>query len=301
MAATTSNPSAPGVTAVARRGRSRKFARPLWRFARNQPLGMLGLTLVLMTLFVAAFGHWLTTHNPNALSADILVGPSADHWFGTDQNGRDYYSRVISGARITIALSVIAVTIGFGVGTALGMISAYYRGAFDLIFQRFIDAFLAVPGIILALFLVAVLGRDTINLILILSILIIPGVVRFARGTSLQLLSSPYIEAAEVLGAGTSRILVRHLLPNLLPSVAVVVTTSIGGLLLVAAGLSFLGLGVQPPTAEWGRMLSESRQFALSYPHLAIFPGVGLSLAVLGVNLLGDALRDIWDPRLRTL
>ncbi len=298
MAATTAN-STP--VSVARRRVGTRALQPLWRFARQQPLGMVGLVLVVLTLVVAAFGQWLATHNPDSLSADILVGPSADHWFGTDANGRDYYSRVVSGARITVALSVVAVTVGFGTGTALGMISAYYRGAFDLIFQRLIDAFLAVPGIILALFLVAVLGRDTINLILILSVLIIPGVIRFARGTSLQLLSSPYIEAAEVLGAGTPRILFRHLLPNLLPSVAVVVTTSVGGLLLVAAGLSFLGLGVQPPTAEWGRMLSESRQYALSYPHLAIFPGVGLSLAVLGVNLLGDALRDVWDPRLRTL
>ncbi len=278
-----------------------KQARSFARFARTQPLGTFGLTLVLIIVFIALFGEWLVRSDPDAFSNDILQGPNAKHWFGTDHIGRDYYSRVISGARITVALAVIAVAIGFGIGTVLGMASAWALGWFDLFFQRLIDALLALPGIILALALVAVFGRETHVLILILTLLITPGVTRFARGTALSLLNEPYIEAAQALGAGTPRILLRHLLPNLLPSVAVVVTTSVGGLLLVSAGLSFLGLGVQPPTAEWGKMLAEGRNYYLTAPYLAIFPGVGLSLAVLGVNLFGDAIRDVWDPRLRAL
>ena len=271
------------------------------RFARTQPLGTFGLLIMLVIVVIAIFGEWFIRFDPDAVSLEVIEGPSAKHWFGTDDNGRDYFSRMMIGARITIALAVIAVAIGFGVGTVLGMVSAWAKGWFDLLFQRVVDALLAVPGIILGLFLVAVLGRETHNLVLLLTLLIVPGVTRFARGTALSLLNEPYIEAAHALGAGAPRVLLRHLLPNLLPSVAVVVTTTIGGLLLVSAGLSFLGLGVQPPTAEWGKMLAEGRNFYITAPHLSIFPGLGLSLAVLGVNLFGDAIRDVWDPRLRSL
>ena len=208
---------------------------------------------------------------------------------------------MVSGGRITIALAVVGVVLGFLGGTTLGVISAWAKGWLDLVFQRVVDALLALPGIILALFLVVVLGRDTLDLILVLTLLIIPPITRFARGTTLSLLTEPYIEAAYAVGARTPRVLGRHLLPNLLPSVAVVITTSIGSLLLISAGLSFLGLGVQPPTAEWGNLLAESREFTLYAPYMAIFPGLAISLAVLGVNLFGDAIRDVWDPRLRSL
>ena len=271
------------------------------RFARTQPLGAFGLLLVVLILVVAIFGEWMVRTDPDALSSNILQGPSTDHWFGTDNNGRDYYSRMVSGGRITIALAVVGVVLGFLGGTTLGVISAWAKGWLDLVFQRVVDALLALPGIILALFLVVVLGRDTLDLILVLTLLIIPPITRFARGTTLSLLTEPYIEAAYAVGARTPRVLGRHLLPNLLPSVAVVITTSIGSLLLISAGLSFLGLGVQPPTAEWGNLLAESREFTLYAPYMAIFPGLAISLAVLGVNLFGDAIRDVWDPRLRSL
>ena len=277
------------------------LARRFGRFARTQPLGAFGLLLVIIIVIVAIFGEWMVRADPDALSSEILQGPSAEHWFGTDSNGRDYYSRMVSGGRITIALAVLGVVLGFAGGTVLGVISAWAKGWLDLLFQRVIDALLALPGIILALFLVTVLGRDTLDLVLVLTLLIIPPITRFARGTTLSLLTEPYIEAAHALGARTPRVLGRHLFPNLLPSVAVVVTTSIGSLLLISAGLSFLGLGVQPPTAEWGNLLAESREFTLYAPYLAIFPGLAISLAVLGVNLFGDAIRDVWDPRLRSL
>ena len=281
--------------------RTATLARRFRRFARTQPLGAFGLLLVVLILIVAIFGEWMVRTDPDALSSNILQGPSTDHWFGTDNNGRDYYSRMVSGGRITIALAVVGVILGFLGGTTLGVISAWAKGWLDLIFQRVVDALLALPGIILALFLVVVLGRDTLDLILVLTLLIIPPVTRFARGTTLSLLTEPYIEAAYAVGARTPRVLGRHLLPNLLPSVAVVITTSIGSLLLISAGLSFLGLGVQPPTAEWGNLLAESREFTLYAPYMAIFPGLAISLAVLGVNLFGDAIRDVWDPRLRSL
>ena len=275
----------------------RRFAR----FARTQPLGAFGLLLVIIIVVIAIFGEWMVRADPDALSSETLEGPGAAHWFGTDSNGRDYYSRMVSGGRITIALAVLGVVLGFAGGTVLGVISAWAKGWLDLLFQRVIDALLALPGIILALFLVTVLGRDTLDLVLVLTLLIIPPITRFARGTTLSLLTEPYIEAAHALGARTPRVLGRHLFPNLLPSVAVVVTTSIGSLLLISAGLSFLGLGVQPPTAEWGNLLAEPREFTLYAPYLAIFPGLAISLAVLGVNLFGDAIRDVWDPRLRSL
>ncbi len=277
------------------------LARRFGRFARTQPLGAFGLLLVIIIVVIAIFGEWMVRADPDALSSETLEGPSAAHWFGTDSNGRDYYSRMVSGGRITIALAVLGVVLGFAGGTVLGVISAWAKGWLDLLFQRVIDALLALPGIILALFLVTVLGRDTLDLVLVLTLLIIPPITRFARGTTLSLLTEPYIEAAHALGARTPRVLGRHLFPNLLPSVAVVVTTSIGSLLLISAGLSFLGLGVQPPTAEWGNLLAESREFTLYAPYLAIFPGLAISLAVLGVNLFGDAIRDVWDPRLRSL
>ena len=277
------------------------LARRFGRFARTQPLGAFGLLLVIIIVVIAIFGEWMVRADPDALSSETLEGPGAAHWFGTDSNGRDYYSRMVSGGRITIALAVLGVVLGFAGGTVLGVISAWAKGWLDLLFQRVIDALLALPGIILALFLVTVLGRDTLDLVLVLTLLIIPPITRFARGTTLSLLTEPYIEAAHALGARTPRVLGRHLFPNLLPSVAVVVTTSIGSLLLISAGLSFLGLGVQPPTAEWGNLLAESREFTLYAPYLAIFPGLAISLAVLGVNLFGDAIRDVWDPRLRSL
>ena len=283
------------------RDRAGRLLRRFGRFVLTQPQGAFGLLLVVLILVVAIFGEWLVRTDPNALSSAFLEGPSGEHWFGTDNYGRDYYSRMMSGARPTIALAVVGVIFGFLGGTLLGVISAWAKGWVDLLFQRIVDSLLALPGIILALFLVTVLGRETLDLIIVLTLLVIPPTIRVARSVALSLLNEPYIEAAYALGAGTPRVLGRHLLPNLLPPVAVLVTTSIGSLLLISAGLSFLGLGVQPPTPEWGNLLSESRGDILYAPYLAIFPGIAISLAVLGVNLFGDAIRDVWDPRLRSL
>ena len=275
--------------------------RRFGRFVRTQPVGAFGLAITILILVVAIFGEWMVRTDPNALSSAFLEGPSGEHWFGTDNNGRDYYSRMMSGGRPTIALAVVGVIFGFIGGTVFGVISAWAKGWVDLLFQRIVDSLLALPGIILALFLVTVLGRDTLDLIIVLTLLVIPPTIRVARSVALSLLNEPYIEAAYAMGAGTPRVLARHLFPNLLPPVAVLVTTSIGSLLLISAGLSFLGLGVQPPTPEWGNLLNESRGEILYAPYLAIFPGVAISLAVLGVNLFGDAIRDVWDPRLRSL
>lgn len=292
----------PGVEAPnVLRERAIALLRRFGRFVRTQPVGALGLVLVILILVIAIFGEWMVRTDPNALSPAFQEGPSTQHWFGTDNNGRDYYSRMMSGGRPTIALAVIGVIFGFIGGTFFGVVSAWAKGWVDLLFQRIVDSFLALPGIILALFLVTVLGRDTLDLIIVLTLLVIPPTIRVARSVALSLLNEPYIEAAYAMGARTPRVLGRHLLPNLLPPVAVLITTSIGSLLLISAGLSFLGLGVQPPTPEWGNLLNESRGEILYAPHLAIFPGIAISLAVFGVNLFGDAIRDVWDPRLRSL
>jgi peptide/nickel transport system permease protein len=267
---------------------------------RLQPLGAVGALLCLAIGVAAVFGPYLLPYHPDAPSTQVQIAPSAQHWFGTDNFGRDYFSRTVAGARTSIAVAGVAIALGVGVGALLGMISANRAGWFDMVFQRVVDTFLALPALILAMFFVAVFGASLKNLILVLSITVIPPVIRVARGSSLLVEQQPYIEAARVIGVPVPRLLLRHVLPNIAAPLLVILTTGIGALILAEAGLSFLGLGIRPPTAEWGQMLSASRPLALQAPWLPIFPGVAISLAVLAFNLLGDALRDLWDPRLRS-
>ena len=266
--------------------------------ARAQPVGVFGLFLTLVVLVIVIFGPTIATHDPDKQSGNLLAGPSGDSWFGTDEKGRDYFSRTMAGGRITVIVATLSLALATAAGTLLGMISAYVRGI-DLIFQRIIDAMLALPGLFLILLFLIVFGRDTQVVVFVLALSVTPPLVRIARASTLSTLTNPYVEAAEVMGASWLRILLRHVLPNIAPTIGVIFAVGVGNLMLATGALGFLGLGVQPPQSEWGRMIADSRTLISSASHLFIFPAIGLALAVLGVNLLGDSLRDLWDPRMR--
>ena len=278
-------------------------ARPsVWRrlgqVARSQPVGVFGLFLTLVVVVIVIFGPYLATHEPDAETTNLLASPSGEHWFGTDLKGRDYFSRTLAGGRITVVLAVAALALGTAAGTLIGMASAYVK-ILDLLLQRLIDAILALPGLFLILLFITVFGKDVEILIYVVALSVTPALVRIARAATLSTLTNPYVEAAEVVGASGIRILLRHVLPNIAPTIGTIFAVGVGNLMLVTGTLGFLGLGVQPPQSEWGQMIADSRQYVASASHLFIFPSIGLALAVLGVNLLGDSLRDLWDPRLR--
>ena len=276
--------------------------RPPWgvrarRLLRQHPLGAFGLLIVVFVVFLAVFGP-LLAGDSRAVSPDILASPGGEHWFGTDRLGRDYLARVVAGARLSMSLALGAMAIGVGSALVLGMVSAYAGGMFDLLLQRIIDMLLAFPGLVLLLLLAQVIGRGWQSVALGMGILFAVGMVRIVRASTLQTLAEAYVEAARLIGATPFRILWRHVLPNMGPPLLIYVTALLGGAILFEGALSFLGLGVPPPDPSWGRMLTESRTL-WNHPHLSIFPGVAMTVAVLGFNLVGDSIRDIFDPRLR--
>jgi peptide/nickel transport system permease protein len=273
-----------------------------WRRFRHHPPAMIGLTIVVIFVALAILAPVISPYDPNAQDlAASIKGPSGSHWLGTDQLGRDVATRLMYGARISLLIGVLAVGIGLVIGVPLGMIAGYYGGWADLAISRFADMMFAFTSILLALTLVAVLGVSLENVIIAVGISVVPVIIRLVRSSVLSLREEPYVEAARALGASNLRIITRHVFRNSLTPVLVHGTLSIGVSILLAAGLGFLGLGVQSPTAEWGTMLGEGRQFIFSAPHLTTFPGIAIFLAILAFNLLGDGLRDALDPRLRTV
>jgi ABC-type dipeptide/oligopeptide/nickel transport system permease subunit len=273
-----------------------------WRRFRHHPPAMIGLGIILTFVSLAILAPVISPYDPNAQDlASSIQGPSADHWLGTDQLGRDIATRLMYGARISLLIGVVAVFIGVVIGVPLGMIAGYFGGWGDLAISRFADMMFAFTSILLALTLVAVLGVSLQNVIIAVGISVIPVIIRLVRSSVLSLREEPYVEAARALGASNLRIITRHVFRNSLTPVLVHGTLSIGVCILLAAGLGFLGLGVQSPTAEWGTMLGEGRQFIFSAPHLTTFPGIAIFLAILAFNLLGDGLRDALDPRMRTV
>ena len=273
-----------------------------WRRFRHHPPALIGLGIILTFVVLAIAAPVISPYDPNAQDlAASIQGPSGDHWLGTDQLGRDIATRLMYGARISLLIGVVAVAIGLVIGVPMGMLAGYFGGWADLAISRFADMMFAFTSILLALTLVAVLGVSLQNVIIAVGISVIPVVIRLVRSSVLSLREEPYVEAARALGASNLRIITRHVFRNSLTPVLVHATLSIGVCILLAAGLGFLGLGVQSPTAEWGTMLGEGRQFIFSAPHLTTFPGITIFLAILAFNLLGDGLRDALDPRLRTV
>lgn len=267
------------------------------RALARQPKGLLGLSLVVLFVAMALFGAFVAPYDPYAQSfANTLKAPSAEHWFGTDQLGRDVFSRVLTGARTSLGIGIGGVAIAFLIGVPIGMVAALRQGRIDFLIMRCVDIMMSFPDIVFALAIVAILGANTQNVIIAVGVVSIPVFARTARAVTSSILSEPYIEGSRSLGCSPTRIVLRHVLPNISGILLTLSSLLFATTLLSASGLSFLGLGTQPPEPEWGTMLGESRSYLRSHPHLATFPGLCLALAALGFNLLGEALRNIFDP-----
>jgi peptide/nickel transport system permease protein len=271
------------------------------RFCRKKPLGAAGGALMLVMLVTALFAEPLSTHDPIATdAAATLARPSSQHWLGTDHLGRDIYSRIVHGTRVSLIVGVLSTLLGSVLGGLIGLVSAYFGGKTDLITQRVLDILQGLPLLVLALVMSAALGPSIENVVIAISIPILPRAARVIRASVLSIREMQYVEAARALGLKHLRIAFRHVLPNTIGPFIVLTTAQLGSAILVEATLSFLGLGVPEPYPSWGRMLSVSAaEYAQKAPHLVLFPGIAISLAVFGSNLLGDALRDTLDPRLR--
>jgi peptide/nickel transport system permease protein len=296
------NPVALGAPTEARTGRPRPGALTiLGRFIRKKPLGAAGGLIILIITLTAIFAELVATYDPIATDASqTLASPSADHWLGSDHLGRDVYSRVVHGARVSLIVGLASTLMGSFFGGIIGLLSGYAGGKTDLITQRVLDIFQGLPLLVLAMVMSAALGPSIQNVVIAISIPIIPRAARVIRSSVLSIREMQYIEAARAVGVRHLRIAFRHILPNTMGPFIVLMTAQLGSAILVEATLSFLGLGVPEPYPSWGRMLSVSAaEYAQKAPHLVIFPGLAISLAVFGSNLLGDALRDTLDPRLR--
>ena len=272
----------------------------VWRRLKRNKAAVVGGIIVLLFVVVALLAPILSPYPPN--EGDLtkrLKPPSREHLMGTDPLGRDLLSRVIYGARISLQIQVVSVLIALVIGTLLGMVGGYYGGKLDNIIMRVMDILLAFPGIFLAISIIAVLGPGLTNLMLAAGIYSVPQFARIVRGSVLSLKEKEFIEAARSVGENDSNILFRYLLPNSMAPIIIQTTLRMATVLLTASGLSFLGLGVQPPTAEWGAMLSNARAYLITAPHVATVPGLAIMLVVMGFNLFGDGLRDSLDPRLK--
>src|SRR5687768_11460692 len=260
----------------------------------------IGAAIVLLAVLGAVVGPMIIPFDPADQELALrLEGPTGRHWFGLDELGRDIFARVLSGARISLLVGLVVVSVSSAVGTLLGSIAGYFGGVVDEVVSRVMDVLLAFPGLLLAIAMVAVLGPSLTNVIIALSLIGWVGYARLVRGQVLRARELEFVQAARALGADVPRILVRHIIPTALPAVTVQATLGMGGAILAEAALSFLGLGVQPPTPSWGTMLNYGRAHLLEAPHLTIFPGIAIAVLVLGFNFLGDGLRDALDPQAR--
>ena len=273
----------------------------LWQFCVQNPLGAAGAVVVFVMIFMAAFADFVTVHDPtrNNFGA-MLEAPSAEYWLGTDQFGRDLYTRIVYGARTALLVGFVSAFVGATLGLILGVASAYFGGRFDLIFQRIMDVLMAFPLVILALAVVSIFGTGIHNVILAITIPFIPRCARVVRSSALAVRETPFIDAARACGFSHTRIVLRHMVPNVMAPYLIMMTAAVGQAILIEASLSFLGLGVQEPVPAWGLMLrGGAQEYAESAPWVAIFPGIAISLAVFGFNLFGDALRDWFDPKMK--
>ena len=273
----------------------------LWRFARKKPLGAAGAVIMTVIFVTAAFASLVATHDPViADAAHTFARPGAAHWLGTDSMGRDMFSRIVHGARVSLIVGVASTLLGSALGGVIGLLSGYAGGRVDLATQRVLDILQGLPLLVLAIVMSAALGQSMTNVVIAISVPIIPRAARIVRSSVLSIREMQYVEAARALGLRHLRIAFRHIMPNTVGPFIVLCTAQLGSAILVEAALSFLGFGVPEPYPSWGRMLSVSAtEYAQKAPHLVFFPGVAISLAVFGSNLLGDALRDVLDPRLR--
>lgn len=271
----------------------RRFLPARWR----NPIGIVGAGIVSFCILTALFGRFLWTKDPNDPIADRLQGPSWAHPFGTDDLGRDTLARIIHGAQVSLEVGLVAITIALVAGTLIGLLAGYFGGVVDLLLMRLIDILFAFPGIVLAIVIAGLLGANRRNAMIAIGIVIVPAFARVVRAAVLEVMGFPFIESARALGGGHLRIMLRHVLPNIVPPLIVLTTVYFSTAILSEATLSFLGLGTQPPEAAWGNMLSTARSYIDQSIWMSIFPGVAIMVVVMGFNFLGDGLRDVLDPR----
>ena len=274
--------------------------REFWRKFRQQPVALIAGAFILLLIIIAFTGKWWVPFDAEDYFDYEMIneGPSWTHWFGVDALGRDIFSRSIVGTRISLAAGFFSVALGAIIGTFMGLMAGYYGGWWDRITMRISDVLFAFPGILLAIGIVAIMGSGMVNVIAAVAVFSIPAFARLVRGNTLVLKNMTYIEAVRSLGASDRVIIMRHILPGTVSSIVVYFTMRIGTSIITAASLSFLGLGAQPPTPEWGAMLNEAQADMMIAPHIALFPSLAIFLTVLAFNLLGDGLRDALDPKL---
>ena len=274
--------------------------KEMWDTFKENKAAVVGLVIVIFLILVAIFGRLVTPYDPNFsdLSKSFQF-PNAEHWFGTDQLGRDIFSRILYGARISLMVGLSAVAISLSIGIVLGAVAGYWGGKVDTVIMRIMDMMLAIPSILLAIALMAALGKGLDKAVIAIGIVSIPEYARIVRGSILSVKENEYVQAARVIGNKDGSIIFKHILPNVLSSIIVRATLGISTAVLETAALGFLGLGVQPPFAEWGDMLGRARGFIFTAPYTLIFPGVAITITVLAFNLLGDGLRDAIDPKSR--
>jgi peptide/nickel transport system permease protein len=279
--------------------RAEAFKMFVKRLLKNKAAVVGGL-IILFVILVGVLGPFLVKTDPNAQNLiNKLQPPSKEHWFGTDNFGRDIFSRIVHGTKLTLTVGFLSVLIGGVIGVILGIVAGYYGGIVDTITMRIADILLAFPGMLLALAIVSVLGGSLINVIIAVGIFSIPAFARIVRGSTLQVKKLEYIDAVRALGASDVRIIFKHILPNILSPIIVQATMRIATAILTASGLAFLGLGAQPPTPEWGAMLSDGRTYMHNASHMVLIPGMMIVVVVLAFNIFGDGLRDALDPKMK--
>jgi peptide/nickel transport system permease protein len=280
----------------------RSLTEKCMNLARKNPLGAFGFAIAVLMVFAAVFADVITVHSPIDIEFEsMLVSPSFEYLLGTDQLGRDIFARIVYGARTALLVGITASVVGAFIGLVLGVASAYFGGTFDLLFQRVMDVFMAFPLIILALAIVSIFGGGIDKVIIAITVPFIPRCARVVRSNALAIREIPYVDAARAMGFSHSRIILRHMVPNVMAPFLIMITAFVGQAILTEASLSYLGMGVQEPTPAWGLMLQGgAEEYAESAPWVPIFPGLAITLAVFGFNLFGDSVRDTLDPRLRS-
>lgn len=293
----TIQPTTPGVPVKVTNSKAVRWLALYKKLAKNKA-AMVGAFIVLIFIVLAILAPWIAPHDPLDIQmAKKLQTPSAEHWFGTDDKGRDILSRILYGARISLTVGIVSTVIGAIVGVFLGIVAGFYGRWIDSLIMRICDVLLAFPGILLALAIVSVLGPSTFNVILAVAFFAVPTFARIVRGSTLSVKKLEYIDAIRAMGSSDGRIIFKHILPNIVSPIIVQATLYIASAIIIASALSFLGMGTQPPTPEWGMMLSQGRSYVAQAPHLTLFPGLVILVVVIGFNLFGDGLRDALDPK----
>lgn len=286
---------------AAKKFKKKSQAAEVWKRMKRNKMAMVGLGIFTVIVLCTIFADVIVPYHA-ALDQDIaqrLLTPSKTHWFGTDNYGRDIFARIIHATRNSLVMGIGAVVVGVTLGGILGATAGYYGGKVDAVIMRIVDTIMCIPFMLLALAIVAALGAGLVNVLIALVLSMIPSYTRVIRSAILTVVGMDYIEAAKSCGTSDRTILLHHILPNAIGPIIVQATMSVGTMIIWAASMSFLGMGVQPPTPEWGSMLSEGKDYILTSPHLVLFPGLAIALTALSLNLMGDGLRDALDPRLK--